>query len=228
MHSRLHEAMISRHLFSKGVMEQEREQQRLPQQTFSGIMPTGLQPQYQPSVTTRAINFVRSMTLQGVGLAVVVFALQGALNPGWRPSDWLGGTEGATTTARLNAEREAQTRTAMAMANAQAAAAAQWAIEQETARQQQEAIMRSLAMKQEAANLADFACMSGQAATAMFGRDAAGFAAATSPACGEAARLRGEITTAQAEAARIGSALMQRPSPMPTAYVAAPNAAPPR
>ena len=206
-------------------MEQEREQ-RLPQQSFSG-MPTGLPPQYQPTVATRAINFVRSMTLQGVGLAVVVFALQGALNPGWRPSDWLGGTEGATTTAKLNAEREAQTKTTMAMANAQAAAAAQWAIEQETARQQQEAIMRSLAMKQEAANLADVACMSGGVATAIFGRDAAQYAQVASTACDKAAQLRGEIVAAQAEAARIGSALMQRPAPM-TAYVAAPTVAPPR
>jgi hypothetical protein len=207
-------------------MEQEREQQRLPQQSFSG-MPTGLPPQYQPTVTTRAINFVRSMTLQGVGLAVVVFALQAALPMGWRPSDFLGGTEGATATARLNAERTAQTQTALAVADAQARAAAQWAIEQETARQQQEAIMRSLAMKQEAANLADLACMSGGVATAFFGRDAAQYAQVASTACDKATQLRGEIVAAQAEAARIGSALMQRPAPM-TAYVAAPTAALPR
>ena len=209
-------------------MEQEREQQRPPQQLFSGMMPTGLAPPPQKATgMTRAIAFVQGLSGKAVVLAGVVFGLQAVMGEGSKPSDLIGSFHGKTTAAQYDAEREAHSKTAEALANAQAKAAAQWAIEQETARQQLEAITRSLAMKQEAANLADLACMSGGVATAMFGRDAAQYAQVASTACDKAAQLRAEIVAAQGEAARIGSALMQRPAPMPV-YAAAPTAAPPR
>jgi hypothetical protein len=174
----------------------------------------GFGAQQLPTATTKAIAFVRSLSGSAILLAGGVFVLQATMGDGHRPSDVIGGFHGNTNTAQLDAERNAQTRTAESVANAQAKAQAQWAMEVETARQQQQAILESLRAKQDAANWADYICMSGPVSTAFFGRDAAAYAQVAHDACGEAARLRHEITEAQAEASRIGSAIMQRPVPI--------------
>lgn len=170
-------------------------------------------PPPPPPAIARAVAMLRSFSFGAFGLAALVLVLESYGPEGHRPSDLIGSFHGRTTQVTLDAERDAQRKSAEVMANAQAQAQARWAMEVETARKQQESISRSLEAKQQAANLADWACMSGPVASSIWGRDAAQYAQAAQSACAEAARLRREIIEAQAEAARIGSGIMQRGAP---------------
>ena len=163
-----------------------------------------------PTAITRVVGLLRSYSFGAFGLVALVLLLETFGPKDHRPSDIIGGFHGHTTQVTLDFERDAQRKTAEAMANAQAAAQAKWSMEVETARQQQDIILRSLEAKQQAANLADYACMSGPVAMAFFGNDAAEYARTVQQACALAAQLRREIVETQAEAARIGSAIMQR------------------
>lgn len=186
-------------------------------------MPTGLPPQQQLSPVARTLALMPRLGGMSILAVLAVCVLQAIMPPGAKPSAVLGGFHGETTAAQLNAERDAQVNTAARMADAQARAQAQWAMEVETARQQQAAILQSLQGKQDMATMADYVCMSGSVAGALWGRDAAGYTQAAQAACGQARQLRAEIVAAQAEAARLGSAIMQRPAP-----ILSPASLPPR
>lgn len=144
------------------------------------------------------------------GVLVVEVAAPG----GFRVSELLGVFHGRADAAKLDQERDAQEETARRIAKAQAEAQARAAMEVENFRQQQAAILSSLEMKQTAANVADGICYSAPLALFFWGNDAAAYARTAQDACKVAGQLRREIVEAQAEAARIGSAIMQRTAPV--------------
>jgi hypothetical protein len=163
----------------------------------------------QPSAVARTLALMSKASLMPILLVIVVCGLQAIMPAGSRPSDLIGAFHGGTTAATLNAERQAQVNTAQQMADAQARAA----IETETARQQQAAILASLQAKQDMANIADFACTGGQIAAAFMSPDDAETARqASQAACNKAAELRQEIMTAQTQAAQDGAIMPRQPS----------------
>ena len=192
-----------------------------PQPPFA--MPTGAPPQAAPpSGVARAYAFVRSLSGTAVVLAVVVFTFQAVMPEGRRPSDIIGSFHGSTRSAELNSEREAQINTAGGMANAQAGAQANWQMEQQLFQTQQQAAAAALQTQQDAANLADFACLAGGALTALFGHDADQYAKPMQGACGAGDQIRHNITNSLVDTARSGSGTMQRPMAVPPAFQSGP------
>src|SRR5262249_36570611 len=82
-------------------------------------------------------------------------------------------------------------------------------------RQQQAKIAQSLETMAVAIQVADAACLGAPLVTLFMGntREAREIQATMKAACGEAERLRAEMTRIQTEAAQQGSALMQRRPP---------------
>jgi hypothetical protein len=160
----------------------------------------------------RAIAFVRGLSGKAMVLGIVVVGLQAVMPPGSKPSDLIGGLHGATESAELKAKQETTTEYERRMADAKAAPPANWQMESEAFRQQQEAIAKSLETQETAAQIADAACLGAPLATLFMGdtAQARDIQSTMQAACAEAARIRANITRIQAEAARTGSALMQR------------------
>ena len=168
----------------------------------------GLALQQQPTAIERSLNMLSRMGGVSIAGFVVVCVLQGVMPEGAKPSNLIGAFHGGTTAATLNAERGAQVQTAQEMADAQARAA----IEIETARQQQAAILQSLQGKQDMANMADYACTGGGGAAGfMSPANAQAMRQAAQAACGAARELRQEIINEQAEASRLGGIMQRRP-----------------
>jgi hypothetical protein len=163
----------------------------------------------------RAIAFVRGLSGKAVVLAVVVFGLQAVMPPGSKPSDLIGSLHGLTESAEIKAKQEAQAEYEKKLAEAKTAPPINWQMEAEVARQQQEAIAKSLETQEMAAQIADAACLGSPLVTLFMGntRDARDLQNTLQGACAEAARIRANMTRIQAEAARAGSALMQRNRP---------------
>jgi hypothetical protein len=164
----------------------------------------------------RAIAFARGISGKAVVLAVVVFGLQAAMPEGRRPSDLIGGFHGNTESAEIKAKQEAAAEFERRMADAKAAPPANWQMEAEAFRQQQEVTARSLETMATAAQIADAACIGSPLVTMFMGntRDARDLQNTLQGACAEAERIRANMTRIQAETARQGSALMQRNIPV--------------
>lgn len=160
----------------------------------------------------RAIAFVRGLSGKALVLGVVVVGFQAVMPAGSKPSDLIGSFHGATESAELKAKQETATEYERRMADAKAAPPANWQMESEAFRQQQEAIAKSLETQETAAQIADAACLGAPLATLFMGdtAQARDIQSTMQAACAEAARIRANITRIQAEAARTGSALMQR------------------
>jgi hypothetical protein len=163
----------------------------------------------------RAIAFVRGLSGKAMVLGLVVVGLQAVMPEGHRPSDLIGGFHGATESAELKAKQETAAEYERKLADAKAAPPANWQMEAEAFRQQQEVMARSLETMATAAQIADAACLGAPLVTMLMGntRDAREIQSAMQAGCAEAARIRAEITRIQAETARAGSALMQRNRP---------------
>jgi hypothetical protein len=172
----------------------------------------------QPGVTkpnggvSRAIAFARGLSGKAVVLAVAVFGFQALMPAGSKPSDLIGSFHGNTESAEIKAKQEATTDFERRMADAKSAPPANWQMEGEAFRQQQEAIAKSLETQETAAQIADAACLGAPLATLLMGdtAQARDIQRTMQAACAEAARIRANITRIQAEAARTGSAIMQR------------------
>ena len=160
----------------------------------------------------RAIAFARGMSGKAVLLAGGVFILQAVMPPGSKPSDLLGSFHGALDSAQMKAAQKAQVEYDRAVTDAKTSPPINWQMEAEVARQQQEAIAKSLETQENAAQIADAVCLGAPLATLLMGdtAQARDIARAGQAACAEAARIRADITRIQAEAARSGSALMAR------------------
>jgi hypothetical protein len=179
---------------------------------------TSTQPFNIPGATNpaggmaRAIAFVRGLSGKAVVLALGVFILQGVMPAGSKPSDLIGSLHGLTESAELRAKQETAADYERRLAEAKAGGAINWQMEAELFRQQQEAIAQSLATREAAAQIADAACLGAPLVTLIMGdtREAREIKATMQAGCAEAARIRAEMTRIQAEAARTGSALMQR------------------
>jgi hypothetical protein len=194
-------------------MDGHQQQRPGPLQPASGLDHPGVT---KPNGgVARAIAFARGMSGKAVVLAVVVFGLQAVMPPGSKPSDLIGSFHGSTESAEVKAKQEATTEYERRMAEAKAAPPANWQMEAEAFRQQQEAIAKSLETRQTAAQIADAACLGAPLATLFMGntRDARDLQNTLQGACAEAARIRAEMTAIQAKAARDGSAIMQRYRP---------------
>jgi hypothetical protein len=179
---------------------------------------TSTQPFNIPGATNpaggmaRAIAFVRGLSGKAVVLACGVFFLQSVMPEGWRPSDLIGATHGLTEKAEMTVKGDAAADYERKLAEARTGGAVNWQMEAELFRQQQEAIAQSLATREAAAQIADAACLGAPLATLFMGdtREARDIQRTMQAGCAEAARIRAEMTRIQAEAARTGSALMQR------------------
>ena len=192
-------------------------QQQGPRTSFnSGFPPAPVLD--HPGVTkpnggvARAIAFARGMSGKALLLAGGVFVLQAVMPQGSKPSDLIGSFHGSTETAEIKAKQEAQAEYERKLADARTAPPVNWQMEAEVARQQQEAIAKSLETQETAAQIADAACLGAPLATLFMGdtAQARDIERTMQAACAEAARIRANITRIQAEAARSGSALMQR------------------
>jgi hypothetical protein len=144
----------------------------------------------------RAIAFARGLSGKAVVLAVAVFAFQAAMPEGRRPSDLIGSFHGNTESAEIKAKQEASAEFERRMADAKAAPPANWQMEAEAFRQQQEVTARSLETMATAAQIADAACLGAPLATLFMGdtRQAREIQATMQAGCAEAARIRAEMT----------------------------------
>jgi len=176
----------------------------------------------------RMIAFARTLTLSSVGLAVLVFILQAAMPAGSKPSDLIGGFHGATETAELKAKQEMTAEYERKLADAKAAPPANWQMEAEAFRQQQQAVANSLATQETAANLADAACLGSGLVTAIFGdtKDMRDLRDGMQQGCAAAAAIRQNMVQEHAKAARQGSALVPRSTPATGAGSAPPVTVP--
>jgi hypothetical protein len=163
----------------------------------------------------RFIALAMTLTVSSVGLAVIVLLLQAYMPAGSKPSDLIGSLHGGIENTEMTVKRDTATEYERQMTIARTAPTINLQMEAEVSRQQQEAIARSLATREAAAQIADAACLGAPLATMLMGdtREARELKATMQAGCAEAARIRAEITQIQAEAARNGSALMQRYRP---------------
>lgn len=163
----------------------------------------------------RAIAFARGMSGKAVVLALGVFALQAVMPPGSKPSDLIGSFHGSTETAEIRAKQQAAAEYERRLADAKAAPPADWQMEGEAFRQQQQRVANSLATQETAANLADAACFSAPFITALFGdtKDTRDLRDGMKQGCAAANAIRQNMVQEQAKAAREGSALVPRSNP---------------
>jgi hypothetical protein len=163
----------------------------------------------------RAIGFVRSLSGKAVVLAVVVFGFQALMPAGSKPSDLIGSFHGDTEKAELKAKQSTAAEYERALADAKAAPPANWQMEAEAFRQQQQTIANSLATQETAANVADAACLTSGFVTAIFGdtKDMRNVRDGMQQGCAAAAAIRQNMVQEQAKAARNGSALVPRSTP---------------
>jgi hypothetical protein len=163
----------------------------------------------------RAISLVRTLTLSSVGLAMFVFGLQAAMPEGSKPSDLMGSLHGATESAEIKAKQEAAVEFQRRMSDAQAAPPANWQIEQMTAQAQLQERAKSLGAQEEAAQIADLACIGSGLVTGIFGdtRDSRAWRDAMKQGCAIGEGIRDNINDTLARGTRQGSGVVQRSNP---------------
>jgi hypothetical protein len=169
----------------------------------------------QPPAIARAIALAKKLTFGGLVLGGILYFGDATLPDYLKPSTLLGGFHGRVETADIKAKQETAIQFERQKADAQAAAQAKWQMEMEIFRQQQAKMAESLDAIVAAIQIADAACMSAPLVTLLMGdtREAREIQAIAKAGCGEAARLRGEMTRIQTAAAQQGSAIMQRRPP---------------
>jgi hypothetical protein len=163
----------------------------------------------------RAIAFVRGLSGKALVLAIVVFVLQAAMPPGRRPSDLIGGFHGATESAEINSKKDATVDFDRRRAEAQAAPPANLQMEQALNQAQLQAQLKALEMKEQAAQVADLACMASGFVTPFFGdnQDTRAWRDLMKQGCHTADAIRFEINDILARMARQGSGIVQRSNP---------------
>jgi hypothetical protein len=153
--------------------------------------------------------------LYGAAPAFIVAAViaQIILPPHLKPAYLIGDFGGSTERAEIEAKQAAAVEFAMLQAAAAANAQANAQMETEVSRKEQEIIAESLAAQSTGAVIADFSCFLGS----LIPRDTYGDLQTAGQVmrggCGFGDKLRNNIVQAQAEAARQGSAILQRPTP---------------
>ena len=165
----------------------------------------------------RAIAFARGLSRQAVLLAIAVFVLQAVMPEGRRPSDLIGSFHGSTETAEIRAKQEAAVDYERRMADAKSGPPADWQIEQMTAQTQLQERAKSYEMQEQAAQLADLACMGSAFVTALFGDtpDARAWRDGLREGCGTGDAIRDHINSDLARAARQGSGIVPRGAALP-------------
>jgi len=165
----------------------------------------------------RAIAFARGISGKAVMLALGVFALQAVMPEGRRPSDLIGSFHGSTETAEIRAKQEAAVDYERRMADAKSGPPADWQIEQMTAQTQLQERAKSYEMQEQAAQLADLACMGSAFVTALFGDtpDARAWRDGLREGCGTGDAIRDHINSDLARAARQGSGIVPRGAALP-------------
>jgi hypothetical protein len=163
----------------------------------------------------RAINFVRGLSGKAVVFGVVVFGLQAVMPQGSKPSDLIGSFHGATESAELKAKQETAAEYERKLADAKAAPPANWQMEQALNQTQLQAQLKALETQEQAAQVADLACMGSGFVTGIFGdtRDARAWRDLMKQGCHEADRIRAQINEILARTARQGSGVVQRSNP---------------
>jgi hypothetical protein len=183
-----------------------------PQKPFSNASfsnPISAQPA-QPNALARALGAARM--LYGAAPAFIVAAViaQIILPPHLKPAYLIGDFGGSTERAEIEAKQAAAVEFAMLQAAAAANAQANAQMETEVSRKEQEIIAESLAAQSTGAVIADFSCFLGS----LIPRDTYGDLQTAGQVmrggCGFGDKLRNNIVQTQAEAARQGSAILQR------------------
>jgi hypothetical protein len=195
-------------------------QQQGPRASFN----TAFQPASvldHPGVTkpnggvSRAIAFARGMSGKAVVLAGGVFILQAVMPAGSKPSDLIGSFHGGTESAEIKAKQQAQAEYERKLADAKSAPPANWQMEQALNQAQLQAQLKALEMKEQAAQVADLACMASGFVTPIFGdnRDTRAWSGLMKQGCHAADDIRAEINGILARMARQGSGLVPRSTP---------------
>jgi hypothetical protein len=166
----------------------------------------------------RAIAFARGLSGKAVVLAVVVFGLQAAMPEGRRPSDAIGGFHGSTESAEIKAKQQASVDFQQNTSNAQAGPQATWQMEQALNQTQLQAQLKALEMQEEAAQIADLACMGAGFVTPFFGNtpDSRAWRDTLQQGCHAAEAIRVQMNEILARAAREGSGVVVRNSGSPS------------
>lgn len=189
--------------------QEQQQPTQLPHQQFFPMQP---QSALQRGGVARALAFARGLSGTTVILTALVLIAQGAMPPGSKPSDIIGAFHGRTEAAEIAAKQAATVEYEKKLAEARANPPAAAQIETQTAQTQQQVMAGSLATQQEAANLADGACIAGNVLS-LFGPDAKDVANALQQGCGAGDAIRRNMNQQLAGAARNGSAVIQRTSP---------------
>jgi hypothetical protein len=173
----------------------------------------GYQPPQAISGAARAIAFLRRSSIGALAMVGGVMVLQAVLPPNLKPATLLGSFEGQLTVARLGSERDAQRQTAETLANAQAAPAANWQMEQQVLATQQAAEAQAMQGEASVAVVADLTCLLSGAVAAFGDRPSENLAHDMRGTCGVGTQIRRGMNAELADAARNGSAIMQRATP---------------
>jgi hypothetical protein len=204
------------------------EEIEMPDGSNLNFHPQGQQPFGQPppgahmpggtQVTgglDRLVGLVKTFTVSSIGLAAIVFGLQAAMPEGHRPSDVFGSFNGSLDSAEIKAKQDATVEFDRRRAEAQAAPSANLQMEQALNQAQLQAQLRALEAQEQAAQIADLACMGAGLVTPFFGdtRDAREWRDLLKQGCHTADAIRVRINEILAATAREGSGVVQRSNP---------------
>jgi hypothetical protein len=153
--------------------------------------------------------------LSGAAPALIVIGIiaQLILPAHLKPAHLIGDFGGNTEKAEIEAKQAAAVEYARQQAAAAATAQAIAQMETEVFRKQQEVIAESLNAQSTEANGADWLCLIGGFIPRDASSDWQTVGQVMRSACGVSPAIRSNIVRSQAEAARRGSAILQRPTP---------------